>query len=602
MNDYKQFYTLFQNLSTPMIILDENCDIKYLNISGENIIKKLILNSNNNYINNIYIPQFIKDDIENFIKSDLTKIDFQKEVLISSEPIYLHIEASKIIYNNISSILTTINDITRTKNKENLKVILENMPIMAIAFDNNMNIAVWNNECERITGYSKKEIIKNKDFILPKSDKLTLDFRDLELNIKCKNGDIKPLSCFNISNTFPISGWKFWYLAIDITEKINMEKLNCISTIAGGIAHDFNNILTIILGNVYIIKNNLNNPSKINNTITNIAKTAIHAKSLTKQMLDFSKNKSPLKDKIYINDLIEDTVSLTLSGSNVLCEFNIPKNLWPVEVDRGQLSQVISNLIINAYQSMPKGGLIKIRCRNTQLHQNEINSLKSGKYITITIKDTGIGICEKNLKKIFDPYFTTKKMGSGLGLTSSFLIIKKHDGHICVKSKIGKGTSFTIYLPACESIPSKLEKNNSHLIKRQNKILIMDDDPEIRKILDSMLEFLGYTVVLAKNGNESIEIYEKALLSLSPFDAVILDLTVPGGMGGEETIKHLLNIDPNVCAIISSGYSSGNIISNYESYGFKGSINKPYTIEDLSTLLNNVLNNKQLTTNKKQLL
>lgn len=494
MNDYKQFYTLFQNLSTPMIILDENCDIKYLNISGENIIEKLISN-NNNYSNNIYIPKFIKDKIEKFFKSDLTKMDFHKKVLISSQTIYLHIQASKIIYNNISSALLSINDITSIKFKE-----------------------------------------------------------------------------------------------------------NCISTLAAGIAHDFNNILTIILGNAYIIKNNLNDPPKINSTITNIEKTAIHAKSLTKQMLNFSKNKSPLKDKIYINNLIEDTVSLTLSGSNVLCEFNIPKNLWPVEVDKGQFSQVISNLIINAYQAMPKGGLIKIRCRNTQLLKNEINSLKPGKYITITIKDTGIGICEKNLKKIFDPYFTTKKMGTGLGLTSSFLIIKKHNGHIYVKSKPGKGTSLTIYLPACESTPSKLQKNNSHLIRRENKLLVMDDDPKIREILYSMLESLGYTVILAKNGIECIDIYKKALLSLCPFDAVILDLTVPGGMGGEETINLLLNIDPNVCAIISSGYSSGSIIDNYESYGFKGAINKPYTIEDLSSTLNNVLNNKELTANKKQLL
>jgi CheY-like chemotaxis protein len=241
---------------------------------------------------------------------------------------------------------------------------------------------------------------------------------------------------------------------------------------------------------------------------------------------------------------------------------------------------------------MPNGGVISIKAKNISILDNEIIGLEPGKYINISFKDQGLGIDESNLIKIFDPYFTTKKTGSGLGLTSCYSIIKKHNGHIIVKSKLGKGTVFQVYLPASEVVPIEMEEIAASVFHGENKILVMDDETEIREVVSSMLKHLGYKVNLSKDGSEAIALYEDALKCNNPFDAVIMDLTIPGGMGGEEAIKHLLKIDPNIKAIVSSGYSASTVIADYKEYGFKGVINKPYTIEELSIELNKVL--KQL--------
>jgi len=238
---------------------------------------------------------------------------------------------------------------------------------------------------------------------------------------------------------------------------------------------------------------------------------------------------------------------------------------------------------------MPNGGIINITGRNVCLTDNDVLGLKAGNYVKISIKDQGYGISEDNLFKIFDPYFTTKKTGNGLGLTSSYSIIQKHNGKIEVKSKIGKGTIFQIYLPACNSIPIEIEEIKSIISTGSKKILVMDDEPEIRDVLSFMLRHLGYIVELSKDGLEAIKLYKEAKFSKAPFDAVIMDLTIPGGMGGKETIKHLLKIDPCIKAIVSSGYYSGGVIGDYKSHGFKGVINKPYTLEELSNSLNDIL-------------
>lgn len=372
-------------------------------------------------------------------------------------------------------------------------------------------------------------------------------------------------------------------------ELLKIEKLNSIGTLAGGVAHDFNNILTIILGNISMLKTYSHCEDKVFKKLVDVEKTVFQAKNLTKQLLTFAKGNKPLKKVTYINDLIKETVDLSLSGSNVICNLSISKDLSPVEIDIGQISQVMNNLVINACQAMPNGGTINIIGRNVHLTDNDILGLKAGNYVKISVKDQGHGISEDNLFKIFDPYFTTKRTGSGLGLTSSYSIIQKHHGKIEVKSKLGKGTIFQIFLPACHSIPIEIVETKSIISKGSKKILIMDDEPEIRDILGCMLKHLGYIVELSKDGQEAIQLYKEARLSKAPFDVVIMDLTIPGGMGGKETIKHLLEIDPCIKAIVSSGYYSGGVIGDYKSHGFKGVINKPYTIEELSNSLSNVL-------------
>jgi len=372
-------------------------------------------------------------------------------------------------------------------------------------------------------------------------------------------------------------------------ELLKIEKLNSIGTLAGGVAHDFNNILTIILGNISMLKTYSLPEAKVFKKLVDIEKTVFQAKTLTKQLLTFAKGNKPIKKVTYIIDLIKETVDLSLSGTNVICNLSISKDLSPVEIDIGQISQVINNLVINACQAMPNGGIINITGRNVCLTDNDVLGLKAGNYVKISVKDQGYGISEDNLIKIFDPYFTTKKTGSGLGLTSSYSIIQKHNGKIEVKSKIGKGTIFQFFLPACNSIPLEIEETKSIISTGSKKILVMDDEPEIRDVLNCMLEHLGYIVELSKDGLEAIQLYKQAKFSETPFDAVIMDLTIPGGMGGKETIKHLLKIDPCIKAIVSSGYYSGGVIGDYKSHGFKGVINKPYTIEELSTSLNNIL-------------
>ncbi|GAG04449.1 unnamed protein product, partial [marine sediment metagenome] len=219
-------------------------------------------------------------------------------------------------------------------------------------------------------------------------------------------------------------------------------------------------------------------------------------------------------------------------------------------------------------------------------------TIREGDYIKISVQDHGEGISEKQIQKIFDPYFTTKKTGSGLGLSSTYSIIKNHNGHIDVESEVGKGTTFTVYLPASrENLPDRQLKT-SETIKGSGKILFMDDEKSIRETVFKMLTYMGYDVESAKDGVEAIKLYEKSRDNGKPFDVVIMDLTIRGGMGGSETIQKLIEIDPDVKAIVSSGYSTDEIMSNHDKFGFCGVISKPYDIQKLSELLSKIMNGK----------
>ncbi len=372
-------------------------------------------------------------------------------------------------------------------------------------------------------------------------------------------------------------------------ELLKIQKLESVGVLAGGIAHDFNNILTSILGNISIAIMQTTPKSEIFQILTNAEKAALHAKDLTMQFLTFSKGGSPLKTSVSITDLIKDSVNFMLRGSNVKCEFSLPDDLWPVEIDQAQMSQVINNLIINADQAMPGGGNIEISATNVMIRPGELIPLKKGKYVKVSIKDHGKGISKRNLTKIFDPYFTTKKRGNGLGLSVAYSIVKKHEGYIAVMSEPGKGTTFCIYIPASrEKISEKKALKESLFVGKRN-ILVMDDEKGVREILSTMLKKLGCEVVCVKDGAEAIIMYKQSKESGKPFDVVIMDLTIPGGMGGQETIKKLLEINPEVKAIVSSGYSNAPIMSHYQAYGFSSVIAKPYRITELSKILRDVI-------------
>ena len=270
-------------------------------------------------------------------------------------------------------------------------------------------------------------------------------------------------------------------------------------------------------------------------------------------------------------------------------EFTLPDNLWAIEVDPGQINQVFQNLIINAIQAMPGGGTIKIQAENLVLAAESDLPLSPGRYVKISLQDQGSGMPAGYLAKIFDPYFTTKQKGSGLGLATSYFIIKNHHGHITAESKIGVGTTFTIYLPAVDRKIISQPKVETKLFSGKGKILVMDDEDLVREVVGKMVAYLGYEANLARDGAEAINIFTEAQISGQPFDAVILDLTVPGGMGGKETMENLLKIDPQVKAIASSGYSDDPVMAEFHKYGFSAIIPKPYKVMEASKVLHDVI-------------
>ena len=382
----------------------------------------------------------------------------------------------------------------------------------------------------------------------------------------------------------------------DITDKRRMEeeliksqKLESIGILAGGIAHDFNNFLAGIMGNISLAKIELDKNGKAYQLLDQAEKASERAKALTGQLLTFSKGGAPIKKITTISDIIIDCSTFALRGSKVKCDFNLPTNLWPVEIDEGQINQVIQNIIINADQVMPRGGTIKISAKNIMVETDSGLPLYPGKYVKITFQDQGSGIPEVNLNKIFDPFFSTKQTGNGLGLTTAYAVIKRHDGHIIVNSKVGTGTTFDIYLPSSKGTTPKKVKDTPGAIRGKGKILVMDDEETVREVISQMLQHMGYDVELAHEGQEAIDLYRSAIEMGKSFDAVILDLTVPGAMGGKETIAKLREIDPDVKAIIASGYSVDPVMSNYKNFGFSGIIVKPFNIQKLARTLSDVL-------------
>ncbi len=374
-------------------------------------------------------------------------------------------------------------------------------------------------------------------------------------------------------------------------ELVKVEKLESLGVLAGGIAHDFNNILTGILGNITLAKMDTKVNDEMFKVLTDAEKATKQAKDLTQQLLTFSRGGAPVKKSIYIGDLIEDSVNFALSGSNCSCKFSISDDILPVEVDEGQMNQVIQNLIINSDQAMPEGGVINVTVRNVTISDKDSLPLDEGKYLVISIRDNGVGIPKEHIQKMFDPYFTTKQRGSGLGLATAYSIIKRHDGHITVKSELGIGTTFNIYIPTSKRRIKKRKGIKEKLIHGEGRILLMDDEEVIRETTGRMLKRLGYYVEFAEDGRKAIDLYIKAKKSNNAFDIVIMDLTIPGGMGGKETISRLLEIDPGIKAIVSSGYSTDPIMAKYSDYGFKGVVVKPYDIEDLSNTLQSIVEN-----------
>lgn len=373
-------------------------------------------------------------------------------------------------------------------------------------------------------------------------------------------------------------------------DNLRIEKMNSIGILAGGIAHDFNNILTVILGNLSLAKRKIRSgPADVNSNVMKYLeeteRASRQAMNLTKQLLTFAKGGSPILKECSIEETLKESVTFALHGSNIISKYNISDDLQSVEIDEGQINQVIHNITINAVHAMPMGGTIKIDAENVESCEVCSLPLREEGYVKISFEDSGIGIPNEYLSKIFDPYFTTKQQGSGLGLATSYSIIARHGGCITVDSEIGKGTTFSIYLKASNKKESNMLVTPKIEPCGRGRILVMDDQISIREFLKDSLISLGYEVICAKDGIEAVSLFREAE---KPFDLVILDLTVPGSMGGRETIEKIKEIDVNVKAIVSSGYNNDPIMSNPELHGFKGVIAKPYSTEELFEVIRKI--------------
>jgi len=382
----------------------------------------------------------------------------------------------------------------------------------------------------------------------------------------------------------------------DVTEKKRIDdelrktqKLESLGILAGGIAHDYNNILTAIMANISLTKTYSQKGDKIYDRLEKIEKAAIMAGRLNHQLLTFSRGGAPVKETIIVSELIRDSVTFALGGSNMTCDFTIDEDLRPVDADVGQLSQVFNNIVINAQQAMPEGGMLTVDARNVTISDEDTLPILNGDYVVISITDQGQGIPPENVEKIFDPFFTTKQKGSGLGLSITYSIVKNHDGYIEVRSKVGIGTTFLIYLPY--SGTGDIRKSSTLVTKhtgRRGKILVMDDEQAIRDVAHTMLVELGYEADTARDGAEAIDKFKNAIGIKRPFDLVIMDLTIKGGMGGAQALECLREIEPSVKAVVSSGDSNDPIMADFRTHGFAGVLIKPYMIDNLTEVLDTI--------------
>ncbi|MDD2336551.1 MAG: PAS domain S-box protein [Geobacteraceae bacterium] len=528
---------------------------------------------------------------------------------------------------NVILVAEHIHDITARKvaeealagEKERLAVTLRSIGDGVVTTDTSGNVVLLNKVAENLLGWSQAEAAgKHLDEVLTIVNKKNRQRNENPVTRVLLTGCIEELANHTVlvsregkeriiaDSAAPIRDKENRIVGTvlvfrDITEKRKMEeellkaqKLDSIAILAGGIAHDFNNLLTAILGNISLSKMYVSEGDKIHQKLCEAEKASLRARDLTQQLLTFSRGGAPVKKISSIAEIIKDSTAFSLSGSKVTCTFTIPVNLWLVEVDEGQISQVINNIILNAEQAMPAGGVIEVACRNVQVGEDDNLPLQDGRYILVSISDQGVGISEEALPRIFDPYFTTKDRGKGLGLSTVYSIVQNHDGHIAVSSKPGFGTTFFIYLPAT-NYPGKFssgEEIAADQVEEQTvkgRVLVMDDEENIREVVAEMLCFLGYEVTLSRDGEEAVSLYTQALKSNHPFAAVLMDLTIPGGMGGGEAIRILRKIDPAVKGIVSSGYSNDPILSDYKTFGFQGIITKPYKLGEIRGVLEQVL-------------
>jgi PAS domain S-box-containing protein len=499
------------------------------------------------------------------------------------------------------------------ESEETLNALLGVMPVGVCWFDNDGNIEYANCYLEGLLGYSLTDIPTIKELFLcsypdpayraditaswnaaiAEGQSHNLPVATIEANITRRDGNVRHV----IINT-QFTRNRVLVIFTDITERefihnelLKAQKLESLGILAGGIAHDFNNILTIIMGNISFAKKFLDASHKSYKLLKEAEKASHRASEVAYQLLTFAKGGQPIKKTVSVRKLVHESVSLAMRGVNVQGFIDVPDSINAIEADEGQIIQAFSNVIINAVQAMPGGGTLTVHAENVELAPQNKLGIQSGKYVKITFADEGCGIPDEEQKKIFDPYFSTKPCGTGLGLSSAYSIVNMHGGHIHVHSVVGKGTIFTFYLPSIGEVLTEQSANRKHLAAvnhRGGVILVMDDEEMIRNLVEGILCDLGYRVATCVNGEEAVAMYKVAKEIGNPFCAAIMDLTIPGGMGGREAAQQILEFDPAARLIVSSGYSNDPVIAGYKNFGFCAAVSKPYESEEIALALSNV--------------
>ncbi len=500
--------------------------------------------------------------------------------------------------------------------KERLAVTLSSIADGVIATDRESRIVLFNARAEALTGWQCEDAVgRHFDEVFHRFDEESGRGRShpvrtvlekgtiigrVESQLLAADGSVRPIE----ESAAPIRGGHQEIIGAvlvfgDVTERRQAEKerekankLEAVGILAGGIAHDFRNILLIIQGNASLARYCLETPKDLEGILYEIEKAGNRAKDLTEQLLTFSKGGAPVKAKIAIGEIIRESVKFCFSGSKVICEPEIPDDLWQVNADGGQINQVLNNLLINAIQAMSGGGRVRLTAEN--IDPDSAAGLGfSGGLIRIAVADEGVGILPEDLSRIFDPYFTTKEEGTGLGLATAHSIVKSHDGVLRAESTPGEGSTFTMvlpaYLPSSNQLAIPRDPRLEELTLGDGRILVVDDEVGIRQLTLGMLDRLGYQTDAASDGAEAIAKYRAALTAGNPFDAVLMDLTIPGGLGGREAVTQLRALDPQAKVVVSSGYSKDPVMADYKAYGFAEVLPKPFVITHLGQVLKRVL-------------
>ncbi len=476
-------------------------------------------------------------------------------------------------------------------------------PDAIVTLDEHQRVSFWNEGAVRVFGYSSEEASGALlcSLIVPERDRVKVggSMSSYATTGEKPQGDhpfpftairqdgIELLAELSLSRVQHGEHWHVIAIIRDVTEWRRLEqelqrveKLESLGLLAGGIAHDFNNLLTVLTGRLSLAERAAVDETQRHH-FAEAARASEQASGLTRQLLTFARGGAPVRTAASIADLIRESAEFVLRGSNVRVRFELPSELWAVHVDVGQMSQVINNLIINADQAMPDGGELEVRAENVALSDGQVGTLPAGRYVCVRVEDRGAGIDPAIQKTVFDPFFTTKEQGSGLGLATTYSIVKRHGGHISLSSHLGRGTTVTVYVEADDTSPALPHRATESAPKGDERILVLDDEPAVRAAVARMLEGLGYSVVSAESAAQAVSLFEHAQGSDEPIALAIVDLTIPGGIGGEVALTSLRSIDPKLPAIVASGYANSQVLADYRSYGFQAVLMKPFGIDAL---------------------